>query len=133
MPVPVPVLCCDSKSKPWLSKLTPLETQTQSTPTCSLKPDKLATRSFLFLPFASVSFFMFFAFFVWVSCFVSLYCIVLYCIVYDKLFRLAMLSTRVWIRNPIRDPLRSLLLGSYTRLNVKTPGLSLTKTAVLLG
>ena len=119
--------CCDSKSKPWLSKLTPLETQTQSTPTCSLKPDKLATRSFFFLPSSSLSFLCSL-----ISC-LGFHVFCLFCIVYDKLLRLAMLSTRVWIRNPIRDPLKSLPSGSYTHLNAKTPGPSLTNTAVLLG
>ena len=44
-----------------------------------------------------------------------------------------MLSTRVRIRNPIRDPLKSLPSGSYTHLNAKTLGSSLTNATVLLG
>ena len=44
-----------------------------------------------------------------------------------------MLSTRVRIRNPIRDPLKSLPSGSYTHLNAKTLGPSLTNATVLLG
>ena len=112
-----------SDSKPCLSKLTPLEPQTKSIQTCSLKPHKLVTRS----SFSSSSFVFFFG--------VSVFGLFVYInsLTHSLTLRLAMLSMRVWIRNPTRNPLRSLRLDSYTHLNAKLQGPTLSNTAALLG
>lgn len=112
-----------SVSEPWLWKLTPLETQTPSTPTCSPKPDKLATRwssfssSLLHCAHALLLFHV---------------CCLTFFFWWTK-FRLAMPSIRVWKRNPTRHPRRSLLWGCYTRPTAKDRGPSLWSTAGLLG